>query len=90
MEHTYTLQELTKEEADALTKDLQEVLKKHNCEMGVTSSINLMKRVENEIETSNEDIPSPYVENETSITEKETDTTPEKSSEGDSGEPTKE
>jgi len=38
--------ELTIEEAQALTKDLQEVLKKHNCEMGVVSSIQLMKYVE--------------------------------------------
>lgn len=51
MESEYTLNELTKEEADALTHDLQEVLKKHNCEMGVTSAINLMKRVEKGIPT---------------------------------------
>lgn len=42
----YELEELTKEEAEALTFDLQEVLKKHNCELGVKSSINLMKRKE--------------------------------------------
>ena len=34
---------LTQEELDALTKDLQDVLIKHNAEMGVTSTINLMK-----------------------------------------------
>lgn len=38
--------ELTKEEGDALTKDLQEVLIKHNCEIGVVSSIQLLKRVD--------------------------------------------
>lgn len=41
----YTLEEPTKEEADALTKDLQAVLEKYQCEMGVKASISLMKRV---------------------------------------------
>ena len=45
MEPEYTLEEPTKEEADALTKDLQEVLARHNCEMNVTSTIQLLKRV---------------------------------------------
>lgn len=44
-EDTFTLAELSREEADALTKDLQEVLAKHNCEMGVKSVIELLKRV---------------------------------------------
>ncbi len=52
----YTTRELTKEEGDALTKDLQEVLKKHNAEMGVVSSIQLLKRVE-----ITKDIVSPFV-----------------------------
>lgn len=43
---TYDLRELTKEEGDALTKDLQDVLAKHGCEMGVTSAIQLLKREE--------------------------------------------
>lgn len=47
----YELKELNKEEADALTKDLEEVLKKHGAEIGVTSNINLMKRVEKGIPT---------------------------------------
>lgn len=34
---------LTPEELEALTKDLQEVLEKHGAEMGITSTINLMK-----------------------------------------------
>jgi len=38
------VRELTKEELQALTDDLQVVLEKHGAEMGVTSSINLMKR----------------------------------------------
>ena len=41
----------TKEEADALTKDLQEVLKKHNANMGVKAVIELLV----------EDIPSPFL-----------------------------
>lgn len=48
---TYSTRELTKEEGEALTKDLQEVLLKHNCEMGVTSTIQLLKRVEAEAPT---------------------------------------
>ena len=35
--------ELTTEEADALTKDLREVLEKHGCEMGVKASIEILK-----------------------------------------------
>ena len=38
--------ELTKEEADALQADMMEVLKKHNAEMSVTSSIVLLRYVE--------------------------------------------
>lgn len=56
--------ELTKEEGEALTKDLQEVLKKHNAEMGVISSIQLLKRVEEEIK-------SPFIENGENPTTKE-------------------
>lgn len=81
MDVTYHLEELTTEEAAALTKDLQEVLKKHNCEMGVTSSINMMKRVD---DAPNEEIPSPYVKNGDTTTE-ETNTTPEESGESVSG-----
>lgn len=50
---------LTKEEADALTKDLTEVLLKHGCELGVKSTIELLKRVE---DTNEEGVPSPYGE----------------------------
>lgn len=45
---------LTQEELAALTADLQEVLEKHNAEMGVTSTINLMKVIPNEPETNTE------------------------------------
>jgi len=43
---------LSKEELAALTKDLQDVLIKHNAEMGVTSTINLVKVVETQNETT--------------------------------------
>ncbi len=42
----YTTRELTKEEGEALTKDLQAVLEKHGCDMGVVATIQLLKRVE--------------------------------------------
>lgn len=45
--------ELTKAEADALTKEMMEVLEKHGAEMGVIASIQLLKTVE-------EPIPSPF------------------------------
>ncbi len=38
--------ELTFEEGQALTKDLQAVLEKHNAELGVVSSIQLLKRID--------------------------------------------
>lgn len=38
----------TKEEFDALSRDLQEVLIKHNAEIGVTSAIELMIRTADE------------------------------------------
>lgn len=55
----YITRELTKEEGEALSKDLTEVLIKHNAEMGVVSSISLMKRVE----VTEEGIPSPLYPN---------------------------
>lgn len=44
--NTYTLADLTPEEAESLTKEITEVLAKYNAEIGVTSKINIMKRVE--------------------------------------------
>ncbi len=65
----YTLADLTPEEADALTKDLQKVLIRHNAELGVKSSIEILKRVE----IKNEDgIPSSFTPDEESDTKKET------------------
>lgn len=53
----YTTRELTQEEGAELTKDLQDVLKKHNAEMGVVSTIQLLKRVE----VKEEGVPSPFI-----------------------------
>lgn len=49
-----TVRPLTQPELEALTADLQAVLEKHGAEMGVTSTINLMKVVEDEPETKPE------------------------------------
>jgi hypothetical protein len=63
---------MTEPELKALTKDLQEVLVKHNAEMGVTSSINLMKVIDNQ-----DDSKTPESVEET---KEETDTEAEKGS----------
>lgn len=49
--------ELTNEEAEALTKDLNELLERHNCEIGVLSKIQLLKRVDKE------EIKNPFMPN---------------------------
>lgn len=41
----YTLTELDPNEAAELTKELQAVLEKYDAEIGVSSAINIMKRV---------------------------------------------
>lgn len=43
---SYELKELSPEEATKVTAELQEVLAKYDCEMGVSSSITIMKRNE--------------------------------------------
>lgn len=72
-----TVRPLTQEELEALTADLQAVLVKHNAEMGVTSTINLMKVISspNEPATTPEE---PKSEDEG--TEAEPDTTTEEGS----------
>jgi hypothetical protein len=45
MEPTYKLGELNVEEAKAVTKELQDVLAKHNCEMGVKAALEILKRI---------------------------------------------
>ena len=63
---------MTEPELKALTVDLQAVLVKHNAEMGVTSSINLMKVIENKDE--------PETPEKESVEEAKTDTEAAKSS----------
>lgn len=41
----YTLAEMDKAEGEALTKELQEVLRKYDAELGVVSKIHIYKRV---------------------------------------------
>lgn len=43
------LEQFSKEELENLTNELQAVLAKYDAEMGVSSSINIMKRVSEEI-----------------------------------------
>ena len=55
----YTTRELTKEEGDALSTEMIALLEKHGAELGVVSSIQILKRV-----PANEDTPSPYQDGE--------------------------
>lgn len=62
-EPKYTLEDLSKEEFEAISKELSAVLIKYNCDMGVKSSIEISKRVEIKEETNDAEIVSPYQEN---------------------------
>lgn len=62
------LEELSKEEGIELTKALQEVLETFNCELGVVSNIQLLKRVEDK-----EPILSPIQPNDGNSEETKTD-----------------
>jgi len=42
----YTTRELTKEEGDELTKDMNALLEKHGAEVGVVASLQFLKREE--------------------------------------------
>lgn len=55
-EAPYTLEELSPEEAAAMTLELRAVLVKYNAEMGVKSAIELLKRVPIKQDAT----PSPY------------------------------
>ena len=44
-----SLRELTPQEAEAVTKELQAVLAKYDCEMGTTATITIMKRQEDAV-----------------------------------------
>ena len=57
----YTLKDLSPEEAKKVTEELQAVLAKYDCDMGVTSTINIMKRVP--VPTNSEPILSPIQPN---------------------------
>lgn len=57
MDKQYTTRQLTEAEAEALTKDMTEVLEKHGADMGVVATIQIMKRVE----VSEEGIKSPFI-----------------------------
>lgn len=51
------LRPLTKEEGEALTAELQAVLEKHNAELGVSSSIQLLRREAQPVPSPAEFIP---------------------------------
>lgn len=65
-----TVRPLNQQEMEALTKDLQDVLVKHNAEMGVTSTINLMKVVKTTNEPANTSEEAPAEEKTESEAEK--------------------
>jgi hypothetical protein len=49
---------LNKEEFDAFGKDMEALLEKHNCEIGVSSTIQVMKRTN---EVKEDSIKSPFI-----------------------------
>lgn len=71
---------LTQEELQALTSDLQEVLIKHNAEMGVTSTISLMRVVSSPNEPEKQDSEPEDVPDGGEETKEEADTETESSS----------
>lgn len=46
---SYSLKELTSEEAESIAKEIQAVLEKYDCEMGVVASMQIMKRQEDAV-----------------------------------------
>ncbi len=62
----YTLQPLSEEEFKNLSSELTEVLNKYNAELGVKSTIEILKRVEKK-----EDVTSPYTDDKGEATETE-------------------
>ena len=59
----YTLQPLPEEEFKNLSSELTEVLNKYNAELGVKSTIEILKRVEKQ------DVTSPYTDDKGESTE---------------------
>lgn len=56
----YKLVDLSKEEGDAISKEITAVLIKYDAEMLVKSTIEIMKRVE-DVLVGDKSVPSPYV-----------------------------
>lgn len=56
----YQTVELSQEEMADVTRDLQEVLARHDCELQVISNIHILKRQAVEKPTSVDVLPSPY------------------------------
>lgn len=83
----YTTTELSEQEIADVTKELQEVLAKYNCEMQVISNIHILKRVPVEVAEKVEVIKSPY---DGAGSTPETDTTSEEGGGNGNTEPTKE
>lgn len=85
MEHTTT--ELTPSEMEAVTKDMQTVLEKYDCEMQVISNIHILKRIP--IENAKNMVKSPYdgTDTETSNDSPETNSSAKESGENGDGEP---
>lgn len=77
----YSLEEPSKEDADAVTAELKEVLEKYDCEMQVTSTINILKRTYPDV------VKSPYNGTESTT---ETDTTSEEGGGSSDTKPTEE
>lgn len=74
----YSLGEPSKEENLRLTEELKAILEKYDCEMQVTSTINILKRIHADV------VESPY--NGTEETEEKSDSAATESSESNSGE----
>lgn len=53
----YELEEMSQEDGQKLTDDLQKILAKHNAEMGVVSTIKLYKRIPKAVPSPDEFLP---------------------------------
>lgn len=80
----YQTVELSQQEMADVTKDLQEVLAKHDCEMQVISNIHILKRQPVETPEQIDVLPSPYGEDQSKESNKPAS---ESSSQGSGKEP---
>jgi len=78
MEPQYTTVPLEKEEFEALSKEMTALLEKYNCEIGITSNLQMLKRIPQPVE-------SPYATT-TETTKEEPNTETTESGDGDSKE----